>query len=74
MRLAGSSGRTKLIYGVFMAVFAIGLGLILALIVGFTGAWFDEKVPQISALIVYVAIVMLVLRLALAWSMRADRR
>ncbi|MEJ7777013.1 MAG: hypothetical protein WKF52_06490 [Sphingomicrobium sp.] len=74
MSLAEASGRTKLIYGVFVAAFAIGLALILALFVGFTGVWLDAQVPHISVLIVYVALALVVLRLALAWSMRADRR
>jgi hypothetical protein len=73
VRLAEASGRTKLIYGGVIAAFAIGLVLILALLIGLTGVWLDAQVPQISVLIVYVAIVMVVLRIALVWSRRADR-
>ena len=63
-----------MIYSVFIAAFAIGLALILALFVGFTGVWFDAQVPQISVLIVFAALALVALRLVLAWSMRADGR
>jgi len=74
MRIAEASARTKLIYRVFVAAFMIGLALILALLIGFTGVWRNAPVPEITVLIFYAAIAMFLLRLALAWSMRADRR
>lgn len=69
-----ASSRTKLISRVFAAAFVIGLALILALLIGFTGVWPDAPVDQIIVLINYAAIALFLLRLALAWSMRADRR
>jgi hypothetical protein len=74
VRFVKGSGRTKVVYGVFVGTFAIGLALILALLVSFTGVWRDAPMPQITTLIVGVALVMVVLRLALAWSMWADGR
>ncbi len=74
MRLVKASRRTKLVYAAFVAGFAIGAALIIALLVGFTGVWLEGQVPQITVLIIYAGITLLLLRIALAWSMRADGR
>ena len=73
MKIAQASGRTKLIYAVLITAFAIGLALTAALIIGFSGMWLEAQVPQITVLIVWTAIAVSVLRIGLAWSMRADR-
>jgi len=75
------SSRTKAISRAIAAFFMIGLALVVALLLCFVadifGLWrsvIGEAFPNIVVLIVYVGAITVLLRLALAWSMRIDRR
>jgi hypothetical protein len=64
----------KIVFCVLLAVSGIGLCVILALVFGLTGIWPNAPVPEMSVWIIYIAVALVALRVALALSMRVDRR
>jgi len=70
------SKRTRVLFWLYLAVAAIGMALVIGMLVSLGGyfifGWEAAPVPQIAPLIVWGAILVVVLRLALAWSTRRD--
>lgn len=75
--LSGSN-RTRVLFWIFSAVLAIAVALLIALLVSlgahFIAGWRSAPVPQLVEWLRPVAVSLIGFRLALAWSMRRDRR
>jgi hypothetical protein len=66
------------LFWLYLAVGAVGMALVIALVVSLGGffvfGWEGAPVAGIAPLLVFAAAPLVVLRLTLAWSIRADRR
>ena len=75
--LAGSK-RTRVVFWLFSAVLVVSVALVIALLVSlggyFIAGWQGAPVPQIIGWLVRAVVPLVLLRLALAWSMHRDRR
>jgi hypothetical protein len=72
------SRRTRTLLVIFRAVsvagFAVVIGLIVSLVGNLLFGWDDAPVSQMSVLIVYAALAVIMLRGILYWSIKVDKR
>ena len=77
MRKLDGSKRTRLIFFIYSVVGILGVAAVLVLLISLGGAllfsWDNAPVDPIIVVMPYAAILLVALRLALAWSVRRDR-
>jgi len=78
MRDVRGSNRTRILFWLFVAASALGLGLVMALLFSLGGylifGWQSAPVSRMVPWLINAAIPLILFRLLLAWSMRVDRR
>ena len=78
MKSLDGSNRTRVLCWLYLAIGVTGVGLVLALVISLGGnliaGWQNAPVDEILPWLVRAALTLVVLRLALAWSIRIDQR